>query len=275
MRRAGDTLERARGALGAPAALEPEAVPDEPAPDAAGAGATTGATSREAPPRLAPTAAPVPVAAVGELDAGALQAAREALAAERALHQEVLFETFDSAATKTRWRPSGDAAGARELVFSYYRLALRQPGAVVSDAWADRRLGPRYIVELEVALPAGGGAAAGITFDQQADGSGLSSFTIGADGSWQFASFQGGALVPGRYARGISAAFVKGGGTNFLRVVRLPEETQLWLNDTLVARADPGPFPGGHAGVIAVAGPEPLPQPALVIVDNFRVLEHP
>lgn len=273
VRRSDETAERVVAALGAEAAAV--TAPPDLGPPAAESTGTTGAASRETAPRPAPTPAPAPAAAVGSLDPGALQAAREALAAERALQRELLFETFDSETTKTRWRPGDDAAGARELVFAYYRLSLKQPGAVVSDAWADRLLGARYIVELEVALPQSGGAAAGIAFDQQADGNGLSTFMIGADGSWQLASFQGGALVPGRYARGFSPAFVQGGGTNFLRVVRLPEGTQLWLNDTLVAQADPGPFQGGHAGVIAIAGPEPLPQPAQVIVDNFRVLEHP
>jgi hypothetical protein len=42
-----------------------------------------------------------------------------------------------------------------------------------------------------------------------------------------------------------------------------------------VARADPGPFAGGHAGVIALAGPKPMAQPVAVIADNFRLLERP
>jgi S1-C subfamily serine protease len=219
--------------------------------------------------------APAPAVAVPALSPEELEAARAALAAERARHRELFFETFDSDQTKRRWRQGDDAAGGRQFIYGYYQLTVKQPGAVVADAWPERPLGPRYIVELEVALPPAGGSAVGITFDQQTDGSGLSSFVVGADGSWQLATFQGGALVPGRYVRGTSPAFVGGGGTNFLRVVRLPEGTQLWLNDTLVARAAPGPFAGGHAGVIGIAGPEPLPQPVTLIVDNFRLLEHP
>lgn len=124
-----------------------------------------------------------------------------------------------------------------------------------------------------MALPPAGTAAIGIAFDRQTDGGGLSYFVIGADGSWQVAAFQGGALVPGYYARGVSPAFVGGGGSNFLRVVRLAEGVQFWLNETPVARAAPGPFAGGHAGVIALSGPEPLPQPVSLIADNLRVLE--
>ncbi|NJN16652.1 MAG: hypothetical protein HC822_10445 [Oscillochloris sp.] len=47
------------------------------------------------------------------------------------------------------------------------------------------------------------------------------------------------------------------------------------LTPGLVARADPGPFPGGHAGMIALADPAPLPAPLNLIVDNLRLLEHP
>lgn len=240
-------------------------------------GEASQATPTPPPPTEVPLptpAAPAPVAAVN-LGPAEQQAARDALAAERAQYQELFFETFDSEATKRRWTPVDDAARARRLVYSYYQLTLKQPGAIVSDAWPERPLGSRHIVELDVALPPTGTAAVGITFDQQTDGSGLSYFVIGADGSWQVAAFQGGALVPGYYARGTSPSFVAGGGTNFLRVVRQSEGVQFWLNDTLVARAAPGPFAGGHPGVIALAGTEPLPQPINLIADNMRVLEQP
>ena len=284
LRRAGDGVERARAAfLGRSAADDGD---DEPRAAAAqpGSTATTAATrapaatqgaAPTAPPAPTATPLPAPVAAVTEAGPAEQEAARAALAAERARHQELFFDTFDNEATKRRWRPTDDAGARRELIYSYYRMLLKQPGAVTADAWGDRALGPRHIVEVDVALPPTGTAAVGIAYDQQADGSGLSYFVVGADGTWQHASFQGGAPVPGRYLRGASPAFVAGGGTNRLRVVRLPEGTQLWLNDTLVARADPGPFPGGHAGVIAIAGPESLPGPATMIADNFRLLEHP
>lgn len=237
--------------------------------------APTAAPAASAPTEgpLPTPARPAPVAALPNLSPADLQAARDALAAERARHAELFFETFDSDLTRRRWTPGDDAAGARQLIYSYYQLTLKQPNAIVTDAWPDRPLGPNHIVELEVALPPAGTAAIGIAFDRQTDGSGLSYFVIGADGSWQVAAFAGGALVPGYYARGVSPAFVGGGGSNFLRVVRLAEGVQLWLNETPVARAAPGPFAGGHAGVIALAGPEPLPQPVNLIADNLRVLE--
>ncbi len=279
VRRNGEAVERVRAALLGIASTPPLARATAAQPRQTGAAASLqnalepAAAQAEAPP--AAPAVRAPVAAVGELSPEELQAAREALAAERAGHQELFFETFDSEATKGRWRPSDDAAARRELIYSYYRLILKQPGALTSDSWGDRPLGPRYIAELEVALPPSGSPAVGLVYDQQTDGSGLSYFVLAADGSWQTATFQGGALVAGRYARGASPLFSTGGGTNFLRVVRLPDGVQFWLNDTLVARADPGPFNGGHVGVIAIAGPEALPEPVTVIVDNFRLLEHP
>lgn len=285
LRRSGADVERVVGALLGPSGAPTAAQRDLPRPTAIDLGAGTpiapaapAAPTAAAPPAqaLAPTATaqPAPAVALPELSPAELQAARDALAAERAQQRELFFETFDSQATKRRWRPTDEPAGARELVYSYYRLSLRQPGAVLADAWGERPLGPRYIVEVEVALPPTGASAVGLTYDQQTDGSGLSTFTLGADGSWQAATFQDGAPVPGRFVRGVSPAFVAGGGVNYLRVVRLPEGAQLWLNDTLVARVAPGPFGGGHVGVIAIAGPEAATQPVAVIVDNFRLLEH-
>lgn len=266
LRRSGEAVERVRASLIGVAAAAPPAERSAPRESAA-------------EPQQ-PTAEPAPVlgaAPVAVLDPSPaeLQAAREALGALRAQHSELFFETFDNDATKARWRPADEAAVTRELIYSYYRIILKQPGAVTTDSWGDRALGASYIVEVDTALPPTGTAAVGIVYDQQTDGSGLSYFVVGADGSWQHATVQGGAPVPGRYARGASPAFVVNGGTNQLRVVRTPAGAQLWLNDTLVGRAEPGPFGGGHAGVIALAGPEPLPQPVTVIVDNFRLLEQP
>jgi hypothetical protein len=209
-----------------------------------------------------------------ELAPAELQAARDALAAQRAGFRELFFDTFDNEATKARWTPIDDAAANRQLIYSYYQLTLKGPNSVTLDAWRERPLGPNYIVELAVALPPSGNVAVGISFDQQPDNSGASYFTLGADGTWQLATFQNGVLVPERFARGGTRAFVAGGGTNYLRLVRSAQETIFWINDEPVARAAAGPFSGGFVGIVALGGPD-LAAPASVIADNFRLLEGP
>lgn len=107
--------------LGGAAAQRVEATLASRPPDMADGGAT--AVGRPAPTAAAapaptegplPTPArPAPVAALPALSPADLQAARDALAAERARHAELFFETFDSEITRRRWTPGDDAAGAR------------------------------------------------------------------------------------------------------------------------------------------------------------------
>ncbi|GAB4430803.1 MAG: hypothetical protein OHK0015_16450 [Chloroflexi bacterium OHK40] len=296
LRRSGDTVTRLQGLLAFggsaqgsaaapappaqptptidPAALAPTADPATltPAADAAALAPTA------SPVTLAPTAdptavAPAQVSALPDLAPAELQAARDRHAAERAAFRELFFDTFDNDATKARWTPIDEAGATRQLIHSYYLLTLKGPNTITLDAWRERPLGQTYIVELAVALTAPG-VAVGISFDHQPDTSGASYFTLGADGVWQVATFQNGALVPDRFARGTTRAFVGGGGTNYLRVVRTPGETTFWVNDEPVARALPGPLTGGLVGIVGIGGPE-LSGPAAAIADNFRVLEGP
>jgi S1-C subfamily serine protease len=289
LRRSGETVTRLQGllafgggaqgtaAMAAPAQALPTAEPALAAPTAEPAlpAAPTAEPALAAPtaePALA-AAPPAPVAALPELAPAELQAARDAHAARRAAFRELFFDTFDNEATKARWTPTDDAGATRRLIYSYYQLTLKGPNTLTLDAWRERPLGQQYIVELAVALPAPGGTV-GISFDQQSDNSGVSSFTLGADGAWQVATFQNGALVPERFARGLARAFVGGGGTNYLRVVRTPAETTFWVNDEPVARALPGSPAGGFVGIVGIGGPA-LAGPTTVIADNFRVLEGP
>lgn len=305
LRRSGETVTRLQGLLAfggsAQGSAEAPAAPAQPAPTAdpaALAPTADPAAAAPAPPPPAPTAdpaalaptadpaavaptadpaaiapAPAPVSALPQLAPAELQAARDAHAAQRAAFRELFFDTFDNEATKARWTPTDDAGATRQLIYSYYQLTLKGPNTITLDAWRERPLGQSYIVELAVALPAPGGAV-GISFDQQPDASGASYFTLGADGAWQVATFQSGALVPERFARGATRAFVGGGGTNYLRVVRTASETTFWVNDEPVARALPGPFAGGFVGIVGIGEPT-LAGPATVIADNFHVLEGP
>lgn len=295
LRRSGETVTRIQGLLAfgeraqgsaaatvAPAQAMPTADPVALAPTVAPppAGPTADSALAAAAPSPAPTPAPTaappapaPLSALPELAPAELQAARDAHAAQRATFRELFFDTFDNEATKARWTPTDAAGATRRLIYSYYQIALKGPNTITLDAWRERPLGQSYIVELAVALPTPGGAV-GISFDQQPDISGTSYFTLGADGTWQVATFQNGALVPERFARAATRAFVGGGGTNYLRVVRTPTETTFWVNDEPVARALPGPFAGGFVGIVGIGGPE-LAGPVTVIADNFRLLDSP
>lgn len=275
LRRSGDTVTRLQGLLAfggsAQGSAAATAAPVLALPTADPAAlASTPLPAPSAAPAAVP---PAPVSALPELPPAELQAARDAHAAQRAAFRELFFDTFDNEATKARWTPTDDAGATRQLIYSYYQLTLKGPNTITLDAWRERPLGQSYLVELAVALPNPGGAV-GISFDQQPDNSGASYFILGADGAWQVATFQDAALVAERFARGTTRAFVDGGGTNYLRVVRTPTETTFWVNDEPVARALPGPFSGGFVGIVGIGDPT-LAGPATVIADNFHVLEGP
>jgi hypothetical protein len=167
-----------------------------------------------------------------------------------------------------------DRAFARQLVYSYYLLTLKQPNLTTADIWKDRALGNNYIVELSVAFanPAAGRTSVGIVYDAQGDGQSFSTFMIGSDGTWEVVTYQNQAVVAERFLRAPTDALVPGQGTNILRVVRLPAETQLWINDVPVGKLAAGPFNGGAVGVIAFADPTAA-TPAGLIADNLLVLE--
>lgn len=299
LRRSGETVTRLQAVLAFGGSAQAPATPIQlvPTADPAALAPTTDPTLAVlAPPPITPTTdpatllpttdpaavaapippppvAPAPVSALPDLAPAELQAARTAHAAQRAAFRELSFDTFDNEATKARWTPTDDAGAARQLIYNYYLLTLKGPNTITLDAWRERPLLQSYIVELAVALPAPGGMV-GISFDQQPDNSGASYFTLGADGTWQVATFQNGTLLPERFARGVTRAFVGGGGTNYLRVVHTPADTTFWVNDEPVARALPGSFAGGFVGIVGIGGPE-LAGPATVIADNFHVLEGP
>lgn len=242
-----------------PAAL-PTSVPPEPTPVL---------------PEPTPVAAPTgPVTPLARPDDAGLQAARTDFLAARAGYREVVFDTFDNEGTKRRWSPVDDRAFARQLVFSYYQLTLKQPNLTTADIWKERALGGNYIVELSVAFadPTAGRASVGIVYDAQPDGRSFSAFLISSDGTWETVTYQDQAPVLERFVRMSTDTLAPGQGTNILRVVRTPLATQLWVNDVPVATVAPGAFNGGAIGVMAVADPA-VAAPVSVIADNLLVLE--
>lgn len=283
LRRNGTEVQLLQGTMQIPMPLDLP-IPLDVVPTAPG-DATAGMTESDATPEDEPAAgqaAPAassaappagPVTAFPPLDPTELQNARAAFAALRAPYRQSLFDTFDNEGTKGRWTPVNDVAFSRQLVHSYYELRLNQPNLTTADIWRDPALGNDYIIELAVALnPSGAGrTAAGVIYDAQPDGNSFSAFLIGSDGTWETVTFQNQAVMPERFVRGATSAIVGGQGANILRVVRLPNETQLWVNDTPVATLTPGPFAGGVLGVMVTAD-SAAGAPSGAIVDNLLVL---
>ncbi|MCG8351843.1 MAG: hypothetical protein MI924_29105, partial [Chloroflexales bacterium] len=191
-----------------------------------------------------PSAAPPPPVEM-------LQATITAHDALRQQYTELMFDTFDNEATKQRWRQFDQAQVQASLRDSLYAIKFKQPGFTIYPSWVEQRLGNNYIVELDVAfatpnLP----LSVGIAFDNQNQGDNVIFFEIFNNGAWQTRVYQNGALIEAAsISRTVEPAIVGGDGTNQLRVVRLPDTAQLWINSRLVGAIPADLFDGGYVGI--------------------------
>jgi serine/threonine protein kinase len=216
-----------------------------------------------------PTVEPTPALVMTmTLSDDELETARADLLTRTSAYQEILRETFDRGnTTKALWGQPNNEQFRRQLIHDYYRLTLKQPESLTWDHWSERRLGSTYMVQLDIAFEAGGGG--GIVFDVQDDAETMNGFIIRSNNKWEFVTIEGGKIVPERSASfSIEDTINGGGGTNQMFVLRLPEEVQLWINNTPLGTVAPV-FDGGYVGVVGFAGPNE--SDARVLVDNFFV----
>jgi serine/threonine protein kinase len=235
---------------------------------AAAAQQTAAAIAAATQTAAVPTATPTPQSLIpqpGTLSLADYQAQTRRL-------RQLLFETFDRGErTKAIWLQVNDEERQAALRDNLYYLTVKKPNLTRSYSW-DRVLGNTYNIELSVAFQTvGTPAAVGISFDLQADGRSGLIFQITNDKQWRLRTFVDGRVVAEQSTGFIPEdVIVDGVGTNILWVVRTPNETQLWINSKHVATVPPSPFPGGQAGV-CISSFRALTEPAVVIVDNFRV----
>jgi hypothetical protein len=216
----------------------------------------------------APTLAPAQELAISayELSGDSLAQARSDYELRLAQLPQILNETFDSATTKQSWHESYEDEGRRiRLVNRYYELLVKPPNTIASNYWDGRALGQEYLVQLDVAVSTPG-SYAGILFDRQ-DERNYSVFMIG-DSTWYATTFQDGVQIDARSGEYRSAAIVGGGNTNQLRVVRSPERSEFWVNNTLVGEMQPGAVSNGNVGLAGASGSE---VPATLIFDNLYI----
>lgn len=204
-----------------------------------------------------------------DLPAAELQRARANFDTFFQKSAEQVFESFDRGMiTRRSWSESASS----ELREKVYILSNNVPGTLSSYFWQPERqprvVGGDYIVQADVAFRSQGGlSGVGITVGGQTNGSGVS-FIIQSDGTWRV-------IVLGEdgYDSELSTGAVTTraivGGTNQLRVVRIDDQLQFWINHTPVAVLDEAPFESGYAGLAVLAGEQaPLAQ---VVTDNFTV----
>lgn len=227
-------------------------------------------------PLVPPTAAlasPGGPAATPSLPAEMLQATVTAHDALRQQYTELMFDTFDNEATKQRWRQFDQAQVQTSLRNSLYAITFKQPGFTIYPVWVEQRLGNNYIVELDVAFATPNvPLSIGIAFDNQNQGDNVIFFEIFNDGTWQTRAYQNGVFIEASsISRTVEPAIVGGDGTNQLRVVRLPDTAQLWINSRLVGAIPADLFDGGYVGIVTASW-EGLNAPGTVLADNMRVL---
>jgi S1-C subfamily serine protease len=223
-----------------------------------------------------PPAAESSISPLPPLDPASLQQARDNHNALRGRLRQIIFETFDRGnVTRASWPEGESSTTLARLRNNVYELTLNQPETIHNFFWLEGdssgRFGRNYILELDVAFGASGQpGGVGIVFDGQANDDG-SAFFINSDGSWQVVSFVDGAFSADWSSSAFSTSTIID-GVNQLRVVRLAEGTEFWINNTPVGVMEPGPFNGGSGGVVAVSG-SAASGPVTVLADNFRALE--
>jgi hypothetical protein len=224
-----------------------------------------------------PSASPTPSAP--SIVAGALEIApiaAEEIERRRAAYSTLASswrllrqETFDSAQTKNRWSESRNDPIAPRLFSGSYQLTVSPSAPVNADLWREQSLGDSYIVELDVSLPTPG-TWAGIIISVTGEVPAERLFAVSDLGTWQLITRAGG-QADAALSTAAQPSGALGGASqiNTLRLVRLPNELQLWANNTPLA-AIPVEGPGGQVGVVGLADGR-LGGPAIVHVDNFKV----
>lgn len=210
------------------------------------------------------------------LDQATLQQARDNHNSLRGQLRQIIFETFDRGnTTRASWPEGEGSTTIARLRNNVYELTIKEAGTINNFYWLEGDssglFGSNYILELDVAFSSPGQpGGVGIMFDGQANNDGIA-FLINSDGSWQVISFVDGAFAEDWSSPAFSTSAIID-GVNQLRVVRLADGTQFWINNTPVGVMEPGPFNGGFGGVVAVAG-SAASGPVTVLADNFRALE--
>lgn len=239
----------------------------------------TAFTPPASPTAAAPPTTTPPETAVSPLptfDAVQLQQARDSHIALRNQFGQVIFETFDRGnVTRASWREGEDSSSIARLRGNLYELTLKQPNALLNFYWLegspDGTFGANYIFELDTAFGSPGqDGGVGIAFDGQPNRDG-SAFLIRSDGTWQVLTFVNGALAPALSSDPLPTGTIID-GVNQVRVVRLADQVEFWINNTPVGLMTPGPFNSGFGGVAVLSGPGST-APVTLLADNFRALE--
>ncbi len=210
------------------------------------------------------------------LDQAELQQARDTHNNLRGQLRQVIFETFDRGnVTRASWPEGESSTTIARLRNNVYELTLKEPETINNFYWLEGDssglFGSNYVLELDVAFSSPGQpGGVGIIFDGQANNDG-SAFLIGSDGTWQVFSFIDGVFAEEWSSPAYSTSAIID-GVNQLRVVRLADGTQFWINNTPVGVMAPGPFNGGYGGVVVLSG-SAASGPVTVLADNFRALE--
>jgi S1-C subfamily serine protease len=238
-----------------------------------------GEPTEQPAPTAAPDATPAAESAISPLpplDEGALQQARANHNNLRGQLRQVIFETFDRGnVTRASWPEGESNTTIADLRNNVYELTLKEPGTINNFYWLEGDnnglFGSNYVLELDVAFSSPGQpGGVGIVFDGQTNDDGIA-FLISSAGNWQIVSFIDGAFAEDWSSPAFSTSTIID-GVNQLRVVRLAEQTEFWINNTPVGVMDSGLFNGGFGGVVALSGPE-ASGPVTVLADNFRALE--
>lgn len=231
--------------------------------------------SQQATPVAAQQPAPAPASQIqvveGKIDA---QAAQQSHAQRIQGYQPPrVKESFqDPRMSPRHWSQGQDARIELQLVNDIYRLTMKQPNVLNWVPWRQDSFGDNYIAELSVV--AGGTssvAAAGIGFDEQGGSGNASYFVIRSDGTWQIKTFHNGAIVPQLSTGALpSASIHPGANTNTLWIVRLPDQTEYWINAAPVAIGPASGTNGGRVGVVGWSEAD-LTAPVAVDVDNLLI----
>jgi serine/threonine protein kinase len=233
--------------------------------------ATPPASAQNDPPSNTDAAADTDVVPITSLSDDELKTRQQEFQDRLERYDQVLDETFDSRATRSRWLRDNNTTSLRHrLIHDYYELTLKEPGSTLVDPWNHQRLGDTYIVEIDIAFEESDGmGAGGILFDMQDNGT-LSQFLVSNNGTWQLHTLEDGDTVRSRSAS-FSSDAIDPANVNNLRVVRMPNEVVLWINDIPVGTAPVEETSGMryYTGITGASGDED--ETITVLIDNLFV----
>lgn len=208
------------------------------------------------------------VSPVNQLSNAELTSRRQAVQTMLTQYEQVLDETFDSRATRTRWLIDNNTANLRHrLINDYYELTLKKPDVGLVDPWNHRHVGDTYMVEMDVAFVQPQlFSAVGILFDMR-DSRNFAQFLVHSNGAWQLRTVADDEPVPAQ--SGIfSTPAIRNTQVNRLRVVRQPDKAEFWINDIPVGVA---PVESGGRYYTGITGGSGNDVPVTVLIDNLFV----